>query len=261
MTATATVRKFGALTALGLTFILLTASSRSPGDIVIAEEHVTGGALDLPWLNGFGVSSNMTAVTLPPEHPGYDNPSGDHTVACAITSITPDSGGIVLTAIDPQGIDDYLWEARVFTGDGNSRRGLVVRADPNNQFATHYQFVMQQGLAQFAFRKLENGMPTMTRAWFAGGFPGGVPQLNTWHHMAISADDSTFRCYWDGFEVTSQGGAIMDSVALASGWVGVYNFRFDIGRIPFYTDDLILTALGATPAHPASWGEVRRRWR
>jgi hypothetical protein len=35
---------------------------------------------------------------------------------------------------------------------------------------------------------------------------------------------------------------------IPTGWVGVYNFRFDLGKIPFYVDDLILHDLGATPA-------------
>jgi hypothetical protein len=105
-------------------------------------------------------------------------------------------------------------------------------------------------------------MPTMSRAWFSGGFPGGVPQVNTWHHMMVTADGGKFRCYWDGFEVTSLGpGAVVDSMPLGTGWVGVYNFRFDQGGIPFYSDDLTLKTVGATPARTASWGEVRRHWR
>ena len=75
-----------------------------PGSFV---EHVTGGDLDLPWLNGFGVSNNMQGATLDPGHPAYDNPSGDHTVAVATNSM-PDSGGIILTCTDPHDVPREL---------------------------------------------------------------------------------------------------------------------------------------------------------
>ena len=43
----------------------------------------------------------------------------------------------------------------MFTGDGSTRRGLVVRADPSNPsnaFASCYQFVIQSGRLQLSFR-------------------------------------------------------------------------------------------------------------
>jgi hypothetical protein len=222
----------------------------------VREEHVTAGQLDLAWQNGFFVSANMKALTLQPGDPAYANPSGDHTVACA-TSMPPDSGGIILTATDPAGLSDYAWEAWIFTGDGNTRRGLVVRADPSNGFMSSYQFVIQSGLFQLNFRKLLNQSPTTLGAWFANTLPGGVPQVNTWHRMKVIAIGSSFRCFWDGFELTST--PIVDT-ALPSGWVGVYNFRFDLGGVPFLTDDLLLSPAGETAATATTWGEVKRRY-
>jgi hypothetical protein len=219
-------------------------------------EHVTGGALDLVWAPGFGVTANMKPLTLDPSDPAYANPSGDHTVACA-TNMPPDSGGIILTATDPAGVKDYIWEAEIFTGAGNTRRGLVVRADPSNGFASCYQFVIQSGLFQLNFRKLVNSAPTTLGTWFANTLPGGVPQVNTWHHMTVIAAGNQFRCFWDGFELTST--PIVDG-DLSSGWVGVYNFRFDLGGVPFYTDDLLLTDL-VTPTLPASWGKLKALYR
>ena len=109
----------------------------TPGDASdptsLKEEHVTGGVLDLSWENGFGVSNNLVPLTLAPDHPAYVNPSGDHTVGVATNSMAPDSGGVVLTCTDTQGATDYSWEGWIFTGDGNTRRGLVVRADPTVQ--------------------------------------------------------------------------------------------------------------------------------
>ena len=223
----------------------------------IIEEHVTGGALDLPWLNGFGVSANMQPASLGPLHPAYANPSGDHTVAVA-TTMPPDSGGIVLSATEPAGLSDYEWEAWIFTGDGNSRRGLVVRADPANGFASNYQLVIQSGLLQMNLRKLLNGSPTTLGSWFTNTLPGGIPAVNTWHHMRVIAQGNQFRCFWDGTELTTT--PIVDG-DLATGWVGVYNFRFDIGSIPFYTDDLLLSPIGATPTVSRSWGQVKALYR
>jgi len=220
----------------------------------VREEHVTNGALDLVWNPGFGVTANMQPATLSPGHPAYANPSGDHTVAVA-TTMQPDSGGIVLTATDPGGYANYDWEGWIFTGDGNSRRGLVVRADPSNLFQSCYQFVVQSGLFQLNFRKLIAGAPTNLATWFASSLPAGSIAPNTWHTMKVTADGNTFRCFFDGFELNGAT-PIVDS-DLPAGWRGVYNFRFDIGNIPFYTDDLLLTPVGATAAQASTWGRVK----
>jgi hypothetical protein len=41
----------------------------------------------------------------------------------------------------------------------------------------------------------------------------------------------------------------------------VYNFRFDLGQVPVYFDDLTLSGGGATPARAVSWGEMKARYR
>jgi hypothetical protein len=238
-------------------------AAASPG--IVLEEHVTGGNLDLAWRNGLGISNMLQPLTISAGHPAYPNPSSDGTVGLALSSTAPDSGGLILTCVDPGGVSDYSWEGWVFTGDGNSRRGLVVRADaatladadPGNDFSTCYQFVVQSGLLQFNFRRLVNSAPTTLGTWFSNTFPGGTPQVNTWHRMKVTAVGNTFRCFWDGYELTST--PIVDS-AIASGWVGVYNFRFDLGSIPFYVDDLILDDLATTPASRTSWGALKRRY-
>ena len=227
---------------------------------VLKEEHVTGGALDLAWLNGLGISNNLQPLTLTPDHPAYNNPSGDHTVGVATNSIAPDSGGVVLSCTDPEGAADYIWEGWIFTGDGNSRRGLVVRADPGNQFGSCYQFVVQSGLFQINFRRLVNSAPTTLATWFSSQLPAGSLPLNTWHRMQVQAAGPTFRCWIDGFELTSLTGPINDATH-ATGWVGVYNFRFDVGGIPVYYDDLILWDLGPTAGQKSSWGTIKSHWR
>ena len=246
-----TLRRFTTLV-LALAFTA-TASSAAP----LREEHVTNGSLDLVWAPGFGVSNNMKPLALTPDNPAYANPSGDHTVACATNSIAPDSGGIILTCTEPAGLSDYIWEGYMFTGDGNTRRGLVVRADPSNNFASCYQFVIQSGLFQLNFRKLINGNPTTLATWFADILPGGPPTTNSWHSMKVVTSGSNFRCFWDGFQLTST--PIVDT-DLASGWVGCYNFRFDLGNVPVYFDDLILDGDVTTAAGRTTWGELKARY-
>ena len=234
-----------------------TAMTASTSHAALFSEHVTGGVLDLTWVPGFSTPNTMNAAVLTPADPAYANPSGDHTVGVVINA-APDSGGIVLTAIDPGAVSDYTWEADIFTGAGNTRRGLVVRADPSNQFQSCYQFVVQSGLLQFNFRKLVASTPTTLGSWFSNSFPGGTPQANTWHHMKVIALGNTFRCFWDGYELTTS--PIVDS-DIASGWAGVYNFRFDLGGVPVYFDDIELTPTGGTPVTVTSWGHVKASYR
>lgn len=229
-------------------------------------EHVTGGNLDLVWVPGFNTPvRNMQASTLPPSDPAFANPSGDHTVGVA-TNTVPDSGGIILTCTDPGAFDtDYSWEGWMFTGGGNTRRGLVLRADPGNNFQSCYQLVIQAGLLQINFRKLIGQIPTTLGTWFSSSLPGygggAIPQ-NRWVHLKVSATGNSFRCWLDGFELTGTSGPIVDSSSpLLTGWVGAYNFRFDTGLVPVYFDDLILSAEAATPARVSTWGEVKARYR
>jgi len=231
----------------------------------VVSEHVTGGNLDLVWVPGFNTPvRNLQALTLDPSDPAYANPSGDHTVGLAVNTV-PDSGGIILTCTDPGVFDsDYSWEGWMFTGGGNTRRGLVVRADPTNSFETCYQFVIQAGLLQINFRKLIGQVPTTLGSWFSSSLPaygGGTIPQNRWVHMKVTATGNSFRCWLDGFELTSGGPIVDSSSPLLTGWVGAYNFRFDTGLVPVYFDDLILSADAATPARAATWGGVKARYR
>jgi hypothetical protein len=248
----------------GLAFMLLCAAlpaGASPAvirpDVGVREEHCTNGALDLVWDPGFGLSNRLQPLSLLPSDPAYANPSGDHTVGVATNSAAPDSGGLILTTTDPAGLADYVWEARIFTGNGNTRRGLVVRADPTNGFTSSYQFVIQSGLLQVNFRKLINQTPTTLGTWFSNSFPGGSPTVNSWHKMKVIALGNTFRCFWDDVELTTA--PIVDS-DLSSGWVGVYNFRADLGGVPFYVDDLVLSPAPTVPVAPTTWGALKARY-
>ncbi len=222
------------------------------------EEHVMGGVLDLVWINGFDTSNNMQPLTLDPSHPAYGNPSGDHTVGCATNAI-PDSGGIIVTTIDALAKNDYVWEGWMFTGDGNTRRGLVVRAGPAENVKNFYMLVLESGMLRLRFRKLIGFTPTILREWFTTSLPGGLPALNSWHHLKVEAVGDLFRCWWDDTELTA-GDVIMDG-DLPAGNVGCYNFRFDLGQIPVYFDDLLLSEYGATPTERTTWGALKSLYR
>lgn len=227
---------------------------------VLKQERVPGGILEQAWMPGFGLPNTLNAAILDGSSPAYANPSGDHTVG-VLANASPDSGGLALACTDVYGASDYDWEGWFFTGAGDTRRGLVLRANLSNGFQDCYQFVINSGLFTIALRKLVAGAPTTLGSWTANVLPGGIPQQNTWHHLKVSAAGNALRCYFDGFELTG-GTAIVDATdPLTSGWVGVYNFRFDLGQVPVYWDDLTLSGEAVTPTQLQTWGEVKARYR
>ena len=239
----------------------LAALASPAGAVNVLEEHANGGTLQQNWQPGFGVGRVPFGMVMPSSDPAFTNPSGDHTVV-VLVNVAPDSGGIALSCVDPQGQSDYTWEGWMFTGNGNTRRGLVLRADPTNQFQSCYQFVLNAGMAQLVFRKLVGQSPTTLRNWFTNTLPGGVPALNSWHHMKVMASANTFRVYWDGAELTSALNPVVDAVTpRLSGFVGIYNFRFDLGGVPVYFDDLVLSTDVVVPARSSSWGQIKRLYR
>lgn len=226
------------------------------------EEHVTGGALDLTWISGYDTPNNMLPVTLAPAHPAYANPSGDHTVAAATNAATI-NGGLIVTTIDALGATDYQWEGWIFTGDGNTRRGLIFRATPAANVKTFYMFVLESGMLRLRFRKLvaPSQISTIVSEWFTSSLPGGLPALNSWHHMKVIATGNTFNFFWDGLDVNG-GSPVIDAVApLTTGNVGCYNFSSAAGEVPAYFDDLQLTNLGPVPARNTSWGAIKNLYR
>jgi hypothetical protein len=223
-----------------------------------AQESVTGGVLDLAWSPGFGISNNLQPLTLDGSHPAYANPSGDHTVGLALSSAAPDSGGIIVSCTDPGSLNDYVWEGWINTGSGNTRRGLILRANPGNDFTTFYAFVIESGMLTLDFRKLTGMGSTSLLSWLTTSTPTGFPTLDQWNHMRIEADGDTFRCYWNGYELP---GTIQDVGGYASGWVGVYNFRFDLGEVPFLVDDLKLSSIKPVSVEETSWAAIKALYR
>ena len=248
-----------------ITAILFAAVVSSANAAGIKTETVPGGALEQTWLPGFGVGRTFTPLVLPAGNPAIPNPSGDNTVA-VLQNNDINLGGIAACATDPDGFADYVWEGNFFTGDGNTRRGLILRADPTNGFQTFYQFVINAGLFQIRFRKFVNGTPVVPdlASWFANVLPAGVPTQNSWHHLEVRAQGNIFQCFFDGVELTTPpfGNLIVDNDSpLLVGWVGAYNFSASIGEVPAYFDNLTLGRPLATPVASKSWGELKKLYR
>lgn len=251
---------------LGITGLLLVGSVAFAAESPVLYERVLGGALEHTWIGGFGTPTHiLQPLTLTPDSAGYANPSGDHTVAVATNAI-PDSGGIILTVTDPGPYTtDYTWEGWMFTGQNNTRRGLLLRGDPMNDFKSSYQFVVQSGGFNIVFRRLIDQLPTTLGTWtaLAAGYGGSLP-LNTWVHMKVIATGASFRCFISdpaGVDVELTTTPIVDATPLLGGWPGVYNFRFDLGNVPVYFDDLTLSADPSTPATSTTFGALKARYR
>jgi hypothetical protein len=241
--------------------LLLALTSAVAQAVVVKQERVPGGALELTWLPGFGVGRTFTPLTLPAGDPAIPNPSGDNTVA-VLQNNDISLGGIAACATDPNGYADYCWEADFFTGAGDTRRGLILRADPTDGFQTFYQFVINPGLFQIRFRKFVAGAPIVPdiASWFATVLPAGVPTANSWHHMKVVAIGNQFDCYFDGFKLNTA--PIVDATdPILTGWVGAYNFSASVGEVPVYFDDLTLTVGGPTATRGATWGALKKLYR
>jgi hypothetical protein len=242
--------------------ILIAAIVSSANAAGIKKETVPGGVLEQTWLPAFGVGRTFTALTLTGSDPAIPNPSGDNTVAVLQNNDT-NLGGIAACATDPGGYADYTWEANFFTGNGDTRRGLILRADPSNGFQTFYQFVINAGLFLIRFRKFVGGAPGVPdlASWTASVLPGGVPAVNSWHHLRVDATGNTFDCYFDGFKLNAT--PIVDAdTPILTGWVGAYNFSATVGEVPAYFDDLDLSCTTApTATRGETWGALKKLYR
>jgi hypothetical protein len=118
-----------------LTVALVAVLAPLAGATVVKQERVPGGALEQTWSPGFGVGRNFTPLTLLAGDPAIPTPTGDNTVA-VLTNVATGLGGIAVSATDPSGFADYTWEGDFFTGAGNTRVGLILRADPSDGFQT-----------------------------------------------------------------------------------------------------------------------------
>ncbi len=245
---------------LSVSLLLSAILASAASALVLKQERVPSGVLELPWSPGFGVGRVFTPLTLASGDPAMPNPSGDNTVA-VLTNNATNLGGIALSATDPAGQADYTWSGWFFTGAGDTRRGLIVRANPTNDFRTFYQLVVNPGLFQLRFRKFVAGAPLPDLAsWFLNTLPNGVPTANSWHNMKIIAGGNEFLIFFDGVQMTPA--PIVDATnPILTGWVGAYNFSASVGEVPVYFDDLVLESEHPVATRLTRWGELKRLYR
>jgi hypothetical protein len=187
---------------LGVAGILVFGSIAYAAVLPLWTESVPGGSLARYWVGGFNTpTKKLEAFVVPPDSIGlYANPSGDHTVGAATNAI-PDSGGICFTVTDP-GVPggDYTWEGWMYTGQANTRRGLLVRVNPAGGITQGYMFVLESGGFTIRFRKLTSESVVRTlKQWIAtdAGWPGAIPQ-NTWIKLKVECSGDLFRCFISG---------------------------------------------------------------
>lgn len=241
-----------------LMFALIAMSIAGVASAQIIQETVPGGELELEWVGGYGMPLTMEGAILESGNVGYGNPSGDNTVA-VLTNHPPSMGGLGMAMTDPGDVSDYVFEAYFNTSDGSSRRGLLFRANPDNYFGSAYQFVLEPGLLQLKFRKLANHGADELADWFTTTSPGGLPGENEWHHLKVEANGPNFRFWFDGYELT-EGTPLVDT-DLMTGWVGLYNFRYDIGGIPVLFDDILLSDVEPISTVDQTWDNVKSLYR
>jgi hypothetical protein len=251
-----------------ISLIAVTATVAGAGPLpppINKQETVAGGVLQQYWAPGFGVGRIFTPLTLTPADPAYANPSGDHTVA-VLTNNDTNLGGIAASATDANGYFDYSWQADFFTGAGDTRRGLIVRADATNGFQTFYQLVINPGLFLIRFRKFVNGNPVVPdlMSWQSPVVLGSLPAQNSWHHMEVDALGNRFTCKFDGITLpgaTTATETVDTNSPILVGWVGAYNFSASVGEVPAFFDNLTLGQPFPTATASKTWGQLKKLYR
>lgn len=244
-------------TSLMTALALALAASLAQAQSTVFIESASGGSLDQNWVAGFFLPNNLEAVTLSSGDPGYPTPSGDNTAA-SLTNLPPEQGGLGIALTDPFGYTDYRWEGWVWMGNGDTRRGLIVRAGtPTAGFTQNYQFVIQPGLLTLTLRKLSGEGASTIAEWFTTSTTSGFPAQNSWQKMGIEVMGNSLRVFWNDEELTM---APIEDTALSSGFVGVYNFRFDLGGVSVLFDDLTLTGYGVVGGEEETFGGLKSRF-
>jgi len=65
---------------------------------------------------------------------------------------------------------------------------------------------------------------------------------------------NTLRVFWNDEELTT---TPIENAELPTGYVGVYNFRFDLGGVSVLYDDLVLTAIDVVDTEERSFGDLK----
>ncbi len=233
-------------------FILICLTLRSGmGQVVLYEEHFTGGAMDLEWESSFSDSvgtplTPMTVDSVPV------NPSGDGWIG-VVEADTASLGGLGLAVAGDTSLTDYSMEAQIWVDitDNSFYEGIMVRVnmDASTGVAQGYQFVSSFYpsffLSRLKFRKyssLPNDIVDL-RVYDDTEIPGGAPTVSGWHTFKIDAQGDLFWLYWDDQELPDNPQVDTTQAPLLSGNFGVYIFNAgSYGRVG--CDDIIIEGEG-----------------
>jgi hypothetical protein len=228
-----------------LAFLFLTTET-GRGQVVLYEEHFTGGTTDLVWESAFFDSVGTPLTPMQVESlPG--NPSGDAWIG-VVEADTAIIGGLGLATAGDESLTDYSMEAQIIVNvtDGSFYEGIMVRVnrDTTTGVVQGYQLVSNFypmfGSTQLRFRKYST-IPNdiiVLRTWDETEIPGGAPTESGWHTFKIDAQGDLFWLYWDDMELPDNPQVDTTATPLLSGNFGVYIFNLGWGRTA--CDDIIV---------------------
>lgn len=226
--------KYIAIVILCLSSILFIANAQT----TLYTETFSNGTLDNPWYPGFGGQSNTMEVK------SFSSPTGDNWVGSLGNDFTASIG---MSYSGDTTWTNYYYEAQVYIEtDSAFYYGLEFR---NDSAAIHgYNFVVQAnqmfGPTRIRFRRRDGISPSSLvpiNDWSSTQVPGGIPTQNGWHKMAVEANGSEFRLFFDDQELP--GGPFTDPT-YDHGAIGTYVFGIDTAvAVHLKIDDIVVNEL------------------
>ena len=242
-----------------LAFAALTAST-GWGQIVLYEEHFTGGTTDLEWESAWSDSLGNPLTPMQTDSVPL-NPSGDGWIGI-VEADTALLGGLGLALAGDTTLTDYSMEAQIWVDvddDDTYYEGIMVRVniDTTTGIVQGYQLVSNFYppffLSRLKFRKYSSNPNDIhdLRVYDSSEIPGGAPSASGWHTFKIDAQGNSFWLYWDDQELPDNPQVDTTQTApLLAGRFGIYVFNLGAyGQVG--CDDIIIEGesqgVGDTP--------------
>ncbi len=230
------------------------------GQVILYEEHFTGGNTDLEWESAWFDSLGNPLTPMQTDSVPQ-NPSGDGWVGL-IQADTASLGGLGLAIAGDTALTDYSMEAQIWVDvddDDSYYEGIMVRVntDEGTGVVQGYQLVSQFYppffISRLKFRKyssIPNDIHDL-RLYDSSEIPGGAPTESSWHTFKIDAQGNSFWLYWDDQELPDNPQVdTTQTPVLLNGNFGVYIFNLgSYGEVR--CDDIIIEGepegVGDTP--------------
>jgi len=240
--------------------VLAMTAGTGMGQVVLYEEHFTGGTTDIEWESAW-FDSLGTPLTPMLTDSVQLNPSGDGWIGL-VEADTASLGGLGLAVAGDTALTDYSMEAEIWVDvddDDTYYEGIMVRVtiDEETGVAQGYQLVTNFYppffISRMKFRKyssLPNDIHDL-RVYDDSEIPGGAPATSSWHTFKIDAQGNSFWLYWDDQPLPDNPQVdTTQTPLLLDGKFGVYIFNFgSYGQVG--CDDIIIEGeaegVGDTP--------------